>query len=166
MKQFILAFILIVSFSQYHSQTKMKTITKNGMSISWEFKADRVYFEMVAPTDGWMAIGFNNSESTTGNYLIMGKVENGKVTVEEHYTSSPGNYQVFAKLNTKSSVENVEGSEMAKNTTIKFSLPIISNNKYAKDLNEKNEYILLIAYSREDDFQHHSIMRTSSKINL
>ncbi len=166
MKLYIISFIILLLFSQCYSQTKMKTITKNGMTVSWEFKSNRIYFEMVAPTDGWVAIGFNNSESTTGNYLIMGKVENGKVTVEEHYTSSPGNYQTFAKLLVDSSVDNVEGLEINNKTTVKFSLPTISTNKYAKDLKEKNEYILLIAFSQEDDFQHHSIMRTSSKINL
>lgn len=166
MKQIIISAIVILLFSKCYSQTKMKTITKNGMTINWEFKDNRIYFEMSAPTDGWVAIGFNNSENTTGNYLIMGKVENGKETVEEHYTISPGNYQSFNKLKINTSVENIEGSETAKKTTIKFSLPIISSNKYAKDLKEKSDYILLIAYSQEDDFQHHSIMRTSSKITL
>jgi hypothetical protein len=166
MKRFIISVTVILFLSQCYGQSKMKTITKNGMTVNWEFKDNRIYFEMTAPTDGWVAIGFNNIENITGNYLIMGKLEKDKVTVEEHYTISLGNYQSFNKLKINASVENVEGVETAKKTTIKFSLPIISNNKYAKDLNERSEYILLIAYSQEDDFQHHSIMRTSSKIIL
>jgi hypothetical protein len=166
MKKYILSFITIFFFSQNYSQDKMKTIHKNGMTVSWKFKDDRIYFEMVAPTDGWVAIGFNDSENTTGNYLIMGNVVNSKVTVEEHYTISPGNYQTFAKLNTSRSIKNTNGEESLSKTTIRFSLPITSSNKYAKDLKQNTEFILLMAYSQEDDFQHHSIMRTATKITL
>jgi DOMON domain len=166
MRQYFLSTLLILTFYQCNSQSKMKTITKNGMTITWEFKNERIYFKMEAPSYGWMAIGFNDSENTTGNYLIMGNVENGKVTVEEHYTISPGNYQTFKKLNSSNSVADIEGSEMANKTAIKFSLPVIARNRYAKDLKVNSGFVLLIAYSQEDDFQHHSIMRTSSKINL
>jgi hypothetical protein len=73
---------------------------------------------------------------------------------------------MFSKLNTDESIENMEGYEKNNTTKIKFSLPIISNNKYAKNLNKGNDYFLLMAFSQEDDFQHHSIMRTATKITL
>jgi hypothetical protein len=144
----------------------MKTITKNGMTVSWEFNDGRIYFEMKAPTDGWVAIGFNNNESTTGNYLLMGNVIEGITSVKEHYTISPGNYKMFSTLHTAESIENIEGYKKNNTTKIKFSLPIISNNKYSKDLNKGNDYILLMAFSQEDDFQHHSIIHTATKITL
>jgi hypothetical protein len=166
MKKYILSFISIFFFCLSYSQDKMTSINKNRMTVSWEFKNDRIYFEMIAPTYGWVAIGFNDSENTAGNYLIMGNVVNNKVTVEEHYTISPGNYQTFAKLNTSASLKNTNGEESLSKTTIRFSLPTTSSNKYAKDLKQNTEFILLIAYSQEDDFQHHSIMRTATKITL
>jgi V8-like Glu-specific endopeptidase len=166
MKKLITSSLLILFANQSYSQKKMKMLIENGMTVSWAFKEDRIYIEMEAPTEGWVAIGFNNSENTTGNYLIMGNVINRKVIIEEHYTISTGNYKSFEVLNTKSSLKNKEGSEINNVTKLKFSLPQSSTNKYARNLKEGSEYILLIAFSQEDDFQHHSIMRNSKKINL
>jgi DOMON domain len=166
MKMRLTLSLLVLIEIQCYSQAKMNIVTKNGMAVSWEFKESRVYFEMSAPTDGWAAIGFNDSENTAGNYLVMGNMINNKVTIEEHYTISAGNYKSFHKLNTNASIGNMEGSEIGRTTKLKFSLPQSSTNKYAKDLKKGLEYVLLIAYSQEDDFQHHSIMRTSQKIIL
>ncbi len=166
MKMLVTLSLLVLIATQCYSQAKMNTITKNGMTVSWELKEGRMHFEMSAPTDGWVAIGFNDSEKTTGNYLIMGNVINGRVTIEEHYTISSGNYKSFAQLNTDAAVFDIKGSEASKTTKLKFSLPQSSTNKYAKDLKIRLEYVLLIAFSQEDDFQHHSIMRTSQKIIL
>jgi hypothetical protein len=166
MKKSITLLLIAFCFTQCFSQPKMKTVTKNGMTVSWQHKEGRVYFEMSASTDGWVAIGFNDNENTAGNYLIMGKVINDHVTIEEHYTISAGNYKSFSELNMNKSVENIEGSEVGKTTKLKFSLPLSSSNKYTKNLEKGLDYVLLIAFSQEDDFQHHSIMRTSQKIIL
>lgn len=138
----------------------------NEMKVDWHFIDDRIYFEMIAPTDGWVTIGFNNKAGTTGAYLLMGNIIEGQVNLVEHYTKSPGNYLPISELGAKPQVENVNGVEGYNQTTIKFSLPIKSMNKYQKDLSKGTEYIMIIAYSQEDDFQHHSIMRTSVNIRL
>jgi DOMON domain len=144
----------------------MKSITKNGMKVSWEYKNQRIYFEMTAPTNGWVAIGFNNSDNTAGNYLLMGNVVGSQSSVMEHYTISAGNYKSFTDLKVNISVFDVVGIETQQVTKIRFSLPTAPSNKYTKDLEQGQEYTLLMAYSQQDDFQHHSIMRTSVKIIL
>jgi hypothetical protein len=164
--KFASLFFLLFNINCPKAQKPMKSIIKNGMEVNWQYKGDRVFFEMKAPTDGWVAIGFNNSESTTGNYLIMGNVINAKTTVTEHYTLSPGNYKTFNELKVNNSVADIWGTETNKGTILKFSLPIIAVNKYARNLNEGSQYELLIAFSQEDDFQHHSTMRTSVKTSL
>jgi hypothetical protein len=93
-----------------------------------------------------------------GTYLIMGNVINGKASVVEHYTISAGNYKKFSDLGANNSVKDVQGSENKQHTKLQFSLPIKSSNKYSKDLSHEKEYIFLLAFSQEDDFQHHSIM--------
>ncbi len=144
----------------------MKTIQKNGMTVHWKYTNDRVYFEMKAPTKGWVAIGFNETEHITGNYLLMGNVINNRANVVEHITLGPGSYQSFATLKKETSVKDIKGIEDREGTTLQFSVPITSNNPYTKDLSERKRYVLLLAYSQEDDFQHHSMMRTLISIQL
>ena len=142
------------------------SITKNDMTVTWKHKEARVHFEMKAPTNGWVAIGFNTSQSITGTYLLMGRVVNGVAEVVEHYTLSPGKYKPLETLGAESAVEDVAGSETQEGTTLKFSLPISALNTYARNLSRGETYVLLMAFSREDDFQHHSMMRTAEKVKF
>ncbi|MDN5214777.1 DOMON domain-containing protein [Fulvivirgaceae bacterium BMA12] len=145
---------------------QMKTITKNNMTVSWEYKNDRIHFAMKAPAEGWVAIGFNTEENITGTYLLMGNVIAGVPDVIEYYTINPGNYRPVTALGGKSGVDHVAGEEYNGNTSLKFSLPLRSKTGYGRLLTEGTSYVMVLAYSLEDDFQHHSIMRTSIKIKL
>lgn len=165
MKIQLLLFLLILN-ATHGRQTSMNTITKSGMTVSWELRDGRIYFEVSAPTDGWVAIGFNDTENIAGNYLIMGQVVNNQVNIEEHYTIRAGHYKPFRQLNTQASVRVQGGSETGMTTQLAFSLPQTSASPFAKDLKEGLAYVLLMAYSQEDDFQHHSIMRTSHRVIL
>lgn len=165
-KNVLMIVILMINIGCNAQNEEDKTVSKNKMNVSWHYKNDRIYFEMDAPTDGWVTIGFNIQSGTTGAYLLMGNIINGKVNVVEYFTKSPGNYSPITKLGTKSQVENIEGLEINSNTAIKFSLPVRAFSKYQKDLSEGKEYTMIIAYSREDDFQHHSMMRISEIVKL
>ena len=144
----------------------MNSVTKNDMTVNWQYQNDRIHFEMSAPTDGWVTIGFNTGSGMIGAYLLMGHIVNGHTNIVEHFTSSPGNYQPISNYGVPSAVQNISGREAPKRTTLKFSLPIQATSQYQKDLTENMEYTMILAFSREDDFQHHSMMRTSVNIKL
>lgn len=145
---------------------KKQIVSKNGMEVRWHFQEKRIFFEMNAPTTGWVTIGFNTSKKIKGTYLVMGNVVKGSPNVVEHYTIAVGNYQPIEALGTESQVKNVQGNQNGKRTFLQFSLPVQPISKYQRNLNKGMSYTLLLAYSQEDDFQHHSIMRTSIHIML
>lgn len=144
----------------------MNTVAKNDMTVNWQYQNDRIYFEMSAPTGGWVTIGFNTGSGMAGAYLLMGHIVNSHANVIEHYTSNPGNYQPINNYGIQSAIQDISGNEDSKRTTLKFSLPIQAASKYQKDLKKNMEYTMILAFSHEDDFQHHSMMRTSVKIKL
>jgi hypothetical protein len=146
--------------------TAEKEIVKNKMKVSWHYEGDRIFFEMSAPTDGWVTIGFNTTSGIKDAYLLMGNVVKGELQVVEHYTLSPGNYKTINSLGEASQVKDIKGEENSNRTTLNFSLPIKAKSKYQKELSEGTEYTLIMAYSQEDDFEHHSIMRTSANVEL
>lgn len=136
------------------------------MMVNWHFDLNRIHFELNAPTDGWVAIGFNDQVGITDTYLLMGNVINNKPNVEEYFTLRPGDYQSLKSLGISNEVKNISGYENNNNTYLQFSLPINAQSKYQRDLSIGKNYVMLIAYSQEDDFQHHSIMRTSINVKL
>ena len=122
--------------------------------------------KMNAPTDGWVAIGFNTQDQLAGTNLIMGCVKSGKTIVEDRHTVRPGHYPTVVELGGTSAVSETSGLENDHYTTISFTIPLKAVDQYHHDLEPGNEYTVLMAYSREDDFLHHSIMRTSVQLKL
>lgn len=165
------AFVLAYGFamtvpSDYCRPEQINKIIKHGMTITWEHKKGLIHFSMEAPTDGWVTIGFNESKNISGAYLLMGHVINDIPEVVEYYTISPANYKPIIKLGVPPQVREITGNQSAQKTVLSFALPVDSKLKYTKNLGKGNEYNMIIAYSQEDDFQHHSIMRTSIKVKL
>lgn len=165
-KSVLVSLILIVNMSCFAMQNPPKSVSKNEMKISWHYENDRIFFEMSAPTNGWVTVGFNTTSKIKGASLLMGNIVKGKPSVVEHYTLNLGNYKTINSLGEESQVKDIIGNENFNRTILKFSLPIKAKSEYQKDLSEGKEYTMIIAYSQEDDFQHHSIMRTSVKITL
>ncbi len=152
-----------------HTQAQLVELGKveyKGMTVQWKEEGGRIQFELQAPTEGWVTIGFDDDDSIQGAYLIMGRVINGRPEVVEHFTSSPGMYRPIAELGGEILVAHVGGKESSQTTTISFSLPIGTATEYQRALLRGQSYFLIMAYSRDDDFQHHSMMRTAIQINL
>ena len=143
-----------------------QSITKNEMVVEWLHRGDRVHFQMEAPTQGWLAIGFNDHDHINQAYLVMGRVVNKKTEVVQYYTSRPGQYRPISQHGATPNVEDIFGEQNDKRTQIKFSLPIQAMSKFERSLLPGKDIFLILAFSREDDFQHHSTMRTSLKITL
>lgn len=138
----------------------------NRMAVRWEVVNDKVHFELSTPEHGWVAIGFNDKNKLPGTHLVMACVKEGKVIGRDYYIHSPGIYKPITELGGKGIVYDVEGDEGFSGTMIRFTLPLDHAGKYYIPLTEGREYNLLVAYSREDDFNHHSMMRDSLKIKL
>ncbi|MCI4667235.1 MAG: DOMON domain-containing protein [Bacteroidia bacterium] len=143
-----------------------KQIEKNDMKVSWEFEKDVINIRLSAPTQGWIAIGFNEVSGLKGNYLLMARVVEGKAELVEHFVFAPGDYQAITKSSPNPKVIEVSGQEENGTTDISFSLKGNFSDEFRKSLVPKKDYHLLMAYSVSDNFKHHSRMRTSIKIRL
>lgn len=165
-QQSFMLVLLIFTGLGCNAQNNMKTLSKNGMNVSWHHEGDRIFFEMDAPTDGWVTIGFNETTQMKDVYLLMGRVIKGQAELVEHFTIGPGNYVPIESFGIDPQVKNVEGTEKGKFTKLSFSLPIQAISIYRKSLEQGKKYVMLLAYSQGDDFQHHSIMRTSAQVEL
>lgn len=141
-------------------------IIKQQMQVSWRASEGKVHFGLTAPVAGWLAIGLNTSDQLKGTYLLMARVVKGQAEVVEHKVISPGVYRPFHELGADMAVSNIHGSEREGSTTVSFSLPEMNVSPLAFPMQEGQSYTLLMAYSVSDDFQHHSIMRTSEVIQF
>ncbi len=144
----------------------MNEISQNGMTVAWKIEGGLLRLTMTAPTAGWVAIGFNTDDELAGTDLVMGCVVGGQATLSDRYIIAPGQHRSIADLGGTPAAQLVAGSETSAATAIEFSLPMKAADRWHHDLAAGKKYHLLMAFSREDDFAHHSMMRTSVEISL
>lgn len=141
-------------------------VDRNGMKVRWQFEGENIRFEMLAETTGWLAIGFNESTDLPGTYLLMGRVVDGQAEVQEFKTLAPGDYRPIQSLGGQAVCTVISGEEGNGRTKIQFSIPAWLEDGFHKKLVQGSTWPMLIAYSREDDFRHHSMMRGNVRIEL
>lgn len=142
-----------------------RSITAEGMRLSWRIVAQRLECVAQAPTTGWVAVGFNTRPTLDGARLVMGRVAGGKVEVEVHVARPPAHH-LRQPLDGKPLVTGVSGQEEKGVTRLVFSIPLSRIAPDDIDLVPGAATHVVLAYSREDDFQHHSAMRTAVNLEL
>ncbi len=165
-KLILMTLLISKSFSIEVQKKDFKAITVNGMTFQWRFDKEQLQCRAIALTKGWVAIGFNTKDELSGTNLIMGAVEQDYVTIDDRFIVKPGDHRSIIDLGGSEALVHRSGKEENDVTTISFSIPLSVNDKFHYNLYEGKEYYVLMAFSQEDDFQHHSIMRTTIKIKL
>lgn len=141
-------------------------IEVNGMVFRWHIAEDRLHVDVSAPTQGWVAVGFNPKRGLAGTHLIMGAVVDGQTTVDDRYIVRIGQHRSISALGGVPSLSHIQGTETADETRLSFSLPLHAPDRFHQTLVPGETYHLLLAYSVDDDFMHHSRMRTHVSFQL
>lgn len=144
----------------------LQKIEKNGMLVSWEEKGEWLEIEMSAPSQGWLAIGFNEHEGLAGTHLIMAAIRGKELELSDRYILCAGDHRALSDLGIEERIELISGEENTSGSRVSFRIPIHTPDDYHKNLLPGTSFHLLMAYSREDDFRHHSMMRTSVQITI
>lgn len=160
--------ITIILFALLQSDySQDKSIHKNGMTVEWQFVDENmVQFRLSTPSFGWSAIGINTQDGLVGSNLIMASIKDDLTTISDRYVVALGNHQAMSELGAESKVVLIDAQESDSGTEIIFQLDTRGDDGYHYELQEGKPIYLTMAYSREDDFGHHSAMRTSTKIIL
>jgi hypothetical protein len=135
------------------------------MTFEWRIEGEVLKGRMTAPTQGWVAVGFNRTKQLKGTRLIMGYVQNGRTTVEEHIADPP-DHRPKTSLGGTSGVLSAKGSEGMGKTTIEFTLQLDTGDSFDVSLRPGETYHTTLAWSFEDDLYHHSAMRTAVDLTL
>ncbi|MEO0895681.1 MAG: DOMON domain-containing protein [Bacteroidota bacterium] len=141
-------------------------LSRYGMTVSWKKEEHGIRFHMKAPTKGWICIGFNDGKGMKDSWLLMARMMNGKAELVEHFTLKPGQYHPISDLGGQEEVREVVGHEEGNYTHFSFLLPFQPASTYQRELTTGKTYDMVMAYSRDKDFQHHSMMRTSQWITF
>ena len=163
---FFLAYGLFVASACQSQKPALKKVEKNGMTVEWHFTKTHLKITMQAPTTGWVAIGFNPENQLPGTSLLMARMRGGQAEALDFYTVGPGDYHPVTELGGRSAIGQIIGWERDGQTHVSFEIERDPGGKFHYELAEGKPFHLLMAFSREDDFDHHSMMRTATEIRL
>jgi hypothetical protein len=138
------------------------------MHLLWRLREDSIDIKLVAPTKGWVAVGFNPETGRTmkGANLIIGFVRAGKAEVVDHYGTMKDKHKEDDRIDGQTNVSNVSGSEEGGTTEVAFTMPLNSGDAKDTPLSLDGDNIVLLAYGNSDRIVLKHKFRTLLRLNL
>lgn len=142
------------------------TIAVKGMEFKYEILEDKVKIVLAAPTKGWVGVGFNTQNSIVESDLYLFRVKDGRTEGLDMKVISFGNPQEDQVLGGTIDFSKLKGKEENGTTQITFQLPLNTRDQYDFDHQLNKPFWLILAYSTQDDFGHHSRVREHIKFTF
>ena len=134
-------------------------VTVSDITFQYYLHTDSIEIQLSAPTQGWLAVGFHDEAQLIGNDLLMFSVVNGMIIYQDQYIRGLNDHPADVELGGKNDIKIIGYLEDEASTTVKFKIPISSGDSFDAIHRPERDFYLLLAYSIEDDFNHHSIVR-------
>lgn len=136
------------------------------MDVFWTIEGDKIHVKLSAKTTGWVAIGFDPEKAMQGANIVIGAVKKGKVRIEDHYGDRKRGHKSDKKMGSTNHILDPEGMEKDGVTTISFTLPLDSGDKWDKSIDPGKVSRVMIAYgSGRDSFTAGHAWRGVYEIN-
>lgn len=134
--------------------------TLGGMEFHYQPTAEGLAIHLLAPTTGWVAIGFHTENTILGADLLQFRVRNGQAYGEDQLVQALGVHPADERLrNGSNQIRQLEGYEEKGWTHLSFLVPWNSEDPNDLPLSPDQSCWFILAYSQSDDFDHHSTMR-------
>ncbi len=165
----LLVFVMVCTWgiAPVYSASYDHEVEAKGVSFSWKVDGDTLHGKMSAKTTGWVAVGFNPSSKMKDANYILGYVKDGTTEVVDHFGDKATGHSADEKLGGSSDVTLVGGSEDGGTTTIEFTIPLDSGDKFDSALSLDGDTLLLLSYGPDrDSFKPRHRNKASITVNL
>lgn len=125
----IIIIITALPVSLFAAEYQHKLEAK-GIVFSWSLDGDKIHVQLSAETTGWVGVGFNPEKAMSGANIIIGAVKGDKFKVQDHFGHLKRNHKSDKNLGGIDNVEKAEGEEKDGVTTISFTYPLKTDDKW------------------------------------
>ena len=163
----ILVLVCLVAINTVQGATYEHEVEAKGVTFAWKVDGDTLHGKVSAKTKGWVAVGFNPTDKMKDGNYILGYVKDGKAEVVDHFGNKNTGHSADDKLGGTSDVTLVGGSEDGGMTTIEFTIPMDSGDKYDSALSADGDTIMLLAFGPDrDSFKPRHRQYAKKTVNL
>ncbi|MBU1196695.1 MAG: DOMON domain-containing protein [Proteobacteria bacterium] len=160
-------FLFVTLSSGSFAMDYQHTLDTKDMQFSWTIEADQIHVQLSAKTTGWVAIGFDPESVMEGANIIIGVAKDDKAKIEDHYGNRKRGHENDTELGGTSDVLNPSGSEKDGVTTIAFTLPLKTEDKFDKEIKTEGMYRIMLAHGAgKDSFKSRHPYRAVYDVNF
>jgi hypothetical protein len=153
--------IAVSAFAQ-----QWKSVDEGDFHLEWMTDGGNLKIVVSAPTEGWVAVGFDPTNKMKDANIIIGYVENGRAVVEDHYANNIFAHRSDLDFGGSRDVSDVSGRESAGTTEMSFTIPLDSGDEYDRPLVVGETYKVILAYGKRDRISVKHDERESVDITL
>ena len=141
-------------------------MTREGMTVTWRLQATAAEFSLRWPSHGWAAIGLNTQSGLPGTQLLMVSIVNGRPVISDRHAVAAGDHRPVQALGGAVHLAVRGGQCDASGCEAVFVVDRAPRDRLHHALEPGRPYYLLMAYSAQPDFDHHSLFRTDVEITF
>ncbi len=162
-----LFFTLALAASSVNAVEYDHEVQEKKISFAWKVAGDNLAVKLSAKTDGWVGIGFNPSKKMKDADFVLGYVKKGKAKLVDENGDKHTSHKSDKKLGGTTDAVLIGGTEEGGVTTIEFTIPLKSGDKYDASLDMNGDTTVLLAYGAgRDSFKSKHKYRSTLKVNL
>jgi hypothetical protein len=164
-RKFVLATGVSILASRPNAEELSQNIEADGVVFQSWHRDGRLFASFSAPTRGWLAVGFNNHQRFEGSRFVIGASRGSAFQIEEHIAIVP-NHAPVQELGLQAAVQDAAMQAKDGINSLEFSLPHHFTDTDNPSLVAGQLTYLMLAWSHESDFDHHSAWRRHFWVRL
>ena len=122
------------------------------VTFQWKTGEDELEIYLSAPTEGWVAVGFNPTNMMQNANFIIGYVNDSGVKLRDDYGSWATSHAEDEKNGGTSDFTILGGEEKDGTTVLHFSIPFATGEEFEEEIKPGEENKVILAYGTKDDF--------------
>ncbi|THB72508.1 MAG: DOMON domain-containing protein [Desulfobacteraceae bacterium] len=169
-KSLIIAVLIVLSLAfstMAMARDYAHSLKAENMDFSWSLDGDMIHVMVSAKTTGWVGIGFNPSAAMKDANIIIGMAKGEKVKIEDHYGNKKRSHVNDKKDGGTNDLKDLSGYERDGVTTLIFSIPLDSGDKYDAPIKADGTDKVILAYGAgRDSLKTRHAYRTTLEVDL
>ena len=143
------------------------TVTVGDITLEWmPDTLGNLLVRVSAPTDGWVAVGFDPTIAMQDANIIIGYVSNDTAYVRDDFGVGTNTHTYDMALLGTDDVADIAGTETGGVTEISFMIPLDSGDAFDRPLVVGQVYPVILAYGTDDSFDAPHTVTTRVGTNI
>ncbi len=149
----------------------ISSLSVRDMQLSWRFDDELIYFELGAPTNGWLGIAFGptpglGAGAVGGAGVVAGYIADGEVVVRDDYGCESYAHCADSAIGGTHDLVDVSGEEVPGWTEIRFAMPREALEPFDVGIDPDTTMDVVLGYGFLDRLENNRFARYTIRIRF